>query len=213
MPEARRPVLAVIAGPNGSGKTTITEELLQHRWLEGCTYINPDNIARDLGDWNDPKLSLRAACIAEEERERLLRERGSIAFETVFSAPDKLDYLRRAHEAGYFIRLFFISTSCPSINAARITRRYLQGGHAVPIEKIVSRYYKSIQQCVDSVQLLDRLDVFDNSTDGHQLWIRLLKYGPGKRLKTFIQDDAMPSWAAAIHAEAARRASPSHQTP
>jgi predicted ABC-type ATPase len=51
MLENMKPVLAVIAGPNGSGKTTITEALLRHEWLQGCEYINPNNIARDLGDW------------------------------------------------------------------------------------------------------------------------------------------------------------------
>ena len=37
-----RPVLIVIAGPNGSGKTTITSKILKHEWLEGALYINPD---------------------------------------------------------------------------------------------------------------------------------------------------------------------------
>ena len=49
-----KPVLAIVAGPNGSGKTTITEALLKHKWLDGCEYINPDNIANSLGDWNKP---------------------------------------------------------------------------------------------------------------------------------------------------------------
>lgn len=69
MEDRRKPVLAVVAGPNGSGKTTITEALLRHQWLEGCTYINPDNIAQELGDWNDPKNSLLAAQQASHLRE------------------------------------------------------------------------------------------------------------------------------------------------
>ena len=35
-----RPVLIVIAGPNGSGKTTITSKILKHEWLENALYIN-----------------------------------------------------------------------------------------------------------------------------------------------------------------------------
>ena len=34
-----RPVLIVIAGPNGSGKTTITSKILRHEWLEGAESI------------------------------------------------------------------------------------------------------------------------------------------------------------------------------
>ncbi len=40
------PVLIVIAGPNGSGKTTVTSQLLQSDWLEDAIYINPDIIAK-----------------------------------------------------------------------------------------------------------------------------------------------------------------------
>lgn len=42
---AHKPVLIVIAGPNGSGKTTITTQILQHEWMENAIYINPDQIA------------------------------------------------------------------------------------------------------------------------------------------------------------------------
>ena len=49
-----KPVLIVIAGPNGSGKTTITSRILQHEWLEDSIYINPDNVAQQkFGDWNN----------------------------------------------------------------------------------------------------------------------------------------------------------------
>lgn len=200
MPDGRRPVLGVVAGPNGSGKTTITEEILKHKWLTGCEYINPDNIAQQLGDWNDPTLTLEAARLAEETRERLLLQKGSIAFETVFSAPDKLDYIKRAHEAGYFIRFFFVSTDSPAINAARITTRYMSGGHAVPIEKIVNRYYRSIEQCMNAILWVDRLDVFDNSGDK---WVRLFKYGPESNLKVLAQEP-IPAWAEPIYKEALR---------
>ena len=45
---ALRPRLIVVAGPNGSGKTSIAEQLLRHAWMGGCEYVNPDNMARDL---------------------------------------------------------------------------------------------------------------------------------------------------------------------
>lgn len=198
----KKPVLAVVAGPNGSGKTTITEALLKHHWLESCVYINPDNMAKELGDWNNPDFSLQAARQAEALREKLLSQGESIAFETVFSAPDKLDFVKRAKLAGYFVRLFFVSTDCPSINAARITKRYLLGGHEVPISKIVDRYYKSIQQGVDAIAYADRLDVFDNSQEGSGAWLRLFKYGPEKKLKLLVNEKELPEWSLALFKEA-----------
>ena len=57
--ENHKPVLIVIAGPNGSGKTTITSKILRHEWLEGAVYVNPDQVAQDcFGDWNSPEARL-----------------------------------------------------------------------------------------------------------------------------------------------------------
>jgi predicted ABC-type ATPase len=65
-----KPKLVIIAGPNGSGKTSVTGKILEHEWIEGCFYINPDNIARDeFGDWNSPEAVMKAAKRAEEIRE------------------------------------------------------------------------------------------------------------------------------------------------
>lgn len=65
-----RPVLIVIAGPNGSGKTTITSKILRHEWLEDALYINPDQVAQDrFGNWNSPEAVLRAAQYCEQLRE------------------------------------------------------------------------------------------------------------------------------------------------
>lgn len=161
-----QPKLIIIAGPNGSGKTSVTGKILEHQWIENCVYINPDNIAQDdFGDWNSPEAVIKAANRAAELREEYLFKREGILFETVLSAVDKLDYIRRAKEAGYFIRLFFVGTDHPSINASRIARRVMEGGHDVPISKIVSRFTKSIFNCSKIASFVDRLYVYDNSVD------------------------------------------------
>ena len=56
--ESHKPVLIVIAGPNGSGKTTITSKILRHEWLEDAVYINPDQVAQDTA--SDFRVLLRA---------------------------------------------------------------------------------------------------------------------------------------------------------
>lgn len=106
-----KPILIVIAGPNGSGKTTVTSQLLQSDWIEDAVYVNPDNVAQEkFGDWNSQEAVLNAAKYCETLREDCLKNRQSLIFETVMSAPDKLDFIRRAKEFGYFVRIFFIAT-------------------------------------------------------------------------------------------------------
>jgi predicted ABC-type ATPase len=159
-----RPKLIIIAGPNGSGKTTFTPQMLQHDWSDGCMFINPDEIAKnEFGDWNSPEAVFKAVVRAQEMREGCLKTGRSMLIESVFSAPDKLDFIRRARVADFFIRFFFIGTDSPEINAARVTRRVLHGGHEVPIAKIISRYSKSIANASAALLSADRGYVYDNS--------------------------------------------------
>lgn len=186
----------MIAGPNGSGKTSITQKFLHHEWAEGTVYINPDQVANEkFGDWNSSEAVLKAANYCEQWREQCLREKVSFVFETVFSAEDKIDFLIRAKEAGFFIRVFFISTSHPAINASRIAKRVMEGGHDVPISKIISRYTKSIINCETIARLVDRLYVYDNSVNDVDAQI-LFRLTCGKLEKMYVDD--LPEWAKGI---------------
>lgn len=191
-----RPVLIVIAGPNGSGKTSVTTKILDHEWLEDSEYINPDFVARDIfGDWNNRDSVLKAANYCNDWRERCIAERKSLIFETVMSAPDKVDFILRARKSGFFIRLFFVSTESPAINAKRVAERVIKGGHDVPITKIISRYDKSIANCAALAPYVDRLYVYDNSIDDADARL-LFRLSDGKLVKKY--NDHMPSWAKAI---------------
>ncbi len=193
---AHRPVLIVIAGPNGSGKTTITSKILRHEWLEDAVYVNPDQVAQErFGDWNSPEAVMQAAQYCEVQREDCLINKKSLIFETVLSSEGKVDFIRRAKEAGYFIRLFFVSTSHPSINAARIAQRVMKGGHDVPIPKIISRYQKSIINCKRCANLADRTYVYDNSIEDADARL-LFRLTEGKLFKQYTDD--IPEWALSI---------------
>jgi predicted ABC-type ATPase len=195
MPPKHNPVIVVIAGPNGSGKTSLTQDLRLHEWVtgEGCVYVNPDDIAQNVyGDWNSKEATMNAANEADRIREDCLKQGHSLVFETVMSAENKVDFLLRAKAAGYFIRLFFISTDSPTINAARVAQRVTEGGHTVPIEKIINRYSKSIVNCAVVARFVDRTYVYDNSVD-EQKATRLFRAVEGKLYKTY-QENINP-WA------------------
>ena len=191
-----KPVLIVIAGPNGSGRTTITSKILHHEWLEDAVYVNPDLIAQEMfGDWNDKNAIMKAVRYCDNLREQCLTEKKSLIFETVLSIPQKIDYIKRAKEAGFFVRLFFVSTNSPAINAARIAKRVMEGGHDVPIPKIISRYNRSIVNCRIASQIVDRVYVYDNSVEDEEVRL-LFRMVDGKLFKTYADD--IPDWAQAV---------------
>lgn len=189
----RKPTLCVIAGPNGSGKTTTTEQLLANEWGADSIYINPDNIAKDeFGDWNNADAVLKAAKRATKMRYQCLSEKRNFVFETVFSSEEKLKFLKKTSEAGFFIRFFFVCTNSPEINVARIAKRYMNGGHEVPISKVVTRYFKSLEYAKEAIKFVDRAYIYDNSVDDH-LPELLYRTTSGSLAKLYIKN--LPHWA------------------
>ncbi len=61
--------------------------------------------------------------------------------------------MQRAIAAGYKVYLYFVSTESPEINKFRVQARKVQKGHDVPVDKIVSRYYRSLDLLYDACQL------------------------------------------------------------
>lgn len=113
---------------------------------------------------------------------------------------DKVEQIYRAIAAGYFIRLFFVGTAEPSINAARVARRVQQGGHDVPIRKIVDRYVKSVANCAAVAPDIDRVYLYDNSVDGAAPRL-VLRAGNGVVAKRYGE---APTWMAPIIAALGR---------
>ncbi len=169
--------------------------MIQHQWIEGCKYINPDAIAqKEFGDWNSPDAVLKAAKLATARREECVATAKSLAFESVLSAPDKVDFVQRAKDQGFFVRVFFVGTDHPSINASRVAQRVMEGGHDVPIPKIISRYTKSIANCAALASIADRCYIYDNSIDGNEPRL-MFKTVDGKLAKVYSK---INPWAQAI---------------
>ncbi len=121
--------------------------------------------------------------------------RRRIAFETVFSTQEKLEFLKRAKDAGFFIRFFFVCTNDPSINAQRVAKRVMGGGHYVPIPKIIGRYYRSITNARQAMKLADRAYFYDNTEKNTDPQL-LSRVKEGKIEKTY--SDVSP-WAKNIY--------------
>lgn len=156
------PVLTVVAGPNGSGKSTLTNILIQ-RGVSLGEYLNADDIARAL-DGPPGEVSLRAQQVVRDKREAALREGRDHAFETVMSHPSHIDYMAKAADWGFTVRLYFVATEDPVINLDRVANRVLHGGHAVPVERIINRYRRCLDNLVEAMKVAHHVEIFDNSS-------------------------------------------------
>ena len=149
----RLPEIIVFAGPNGSGKTTITR---MARTIG--VYINADDIKK-----SSLCSDLEAAVKAEELREEMLEKGEDFTFETVLSTDRNIKLLKKAKEKGYFLRCIYVLTSDYKINIARVSMRKSMGGHGVPEEKIKSRYYKALDLIPELVEICDIVHIYDNT--------------------------------------------------
>ena len=138
---------------------------------------------------------MKAAQLATQKRYECLEKKENFVFETVFSSSEKLDFVRKAKEAGFFIRFFFVCTNNPSINAQRVAKRFMEGGHEVPISKIISRYYKSLENAAEAISLVDRAYIYDNSVEDE---LPQLLYRTSERQVIKQYTSNIPVWAKAL---------------
>lgn len=154
------PEVVVFAGPNGSGKTTITRMAK----IVG-EYINADDIKR-----TTLCSDLEAAIKAEDLREKMIAERKDFTFETVLSTERNLLLLRKAKAQGYFVRGIYVLTANVNINVARVSAREALGGHGVPEGKIRSRYIKALNLVPKLVEICDILHIYDNTKEPFRIF-------------------------------------------
>ena len=110
-----------------------------------------------------------AQIIADFLRKKLLMEKKKFSFETVFSHPSKLDIMRDAVDNGYKVYLYFVSTESPYINTFRVEARKAKGGHDVPKDKIIKRYFRSMDLLYKASQIAYQAFYFDNSEEGSRI--------------------------------------------
>jgi len=126
-------------------------------------------------------------------RQKLLQLEISFTFETVMSHPSKVEILAKAQQAGYRTYLYFVATDDPAINISRVRNRVRLGGHAVPEDRIVTRYHRSLGLLMEAIRHTNRTYVFDNSGDNQarkHTWLAEITDGRVLELKS----DQIPAW-------------------
>ena len=132
--------LYLIAGANGSGKSTLASELLPAKDLE---FLNADDIAKEICPEHLESVRISAG---KEVYNRLniFFEKGiSFAIETTLSGGNHIKTIKRAKELNYEVTLIYSFVESPEMCIKRIKARVLNGGHNIPDEDVIRRFYRS----------------------------------------------------------------------
>lgn len=151
----QKPLLVVIAGPMGAGKTTFYDVHLKEAFP---TLIPP----------------------ISHQREAAVREQRSFAVEDLVVDTELLE---SARDAGYATKVVFISTEDPTLNVGRILIRMSRGAQSVPLSTIPESYEQSLKSLPEARKHADDVLVYDNTPDGkgHRLVARFIA---GELVKT-----------------------------
>jgi predicted ABC-type ATPase len=156
------PIIYVIAGPNGIGKTTLRYNLIP----QNTPVINSDEIAKQT---RAAGVTINIQEFSNREASKLVNEqiekRNSFAFETNLCDSDTWNFLIELQKTGYQLNVFFISTNDLAILNKRIAERVQTGDHYVRPDVVKERYLKSLQLLKHNYQKPDVLYLLDNSKE------------------------------------------------
>jgi predicted ABC-type ATPase len=138
------PTLHIIAGPNGVGKTTFADRYLPQT-IKELEFVNADLIARGLSPYDPDSVAMEAGRIALERIRHLIEAQQSFTWETTMSGRTAVGWIRRAKDAGYQIKCYFLWVREVDATLVRIRQRVLEGGHNIEPEVSRRRFFKTIQ--------------------------------------------------------------------
>ena len=160
-------ILYIIAGANGSGKSTLASELLPAENLE---FLNADDIAKELCPENIESVKIKAGKIVLERLEKLLNNKKSFAIETTLAGKNHIKTIQKAKDLGYYIFLIYSYLDTPILCENRIKIRVMSGGHNIPQDDIIRRFYRSKENFWNIYKdLVDEWNLFYNGSSEYIL--------------------------------------------
>lgn len=153
----------IIAGPNGSGKTTFAREFLPQE-AHCKVFVNADLIAAGLAPFAPETAAIQAGRLMLEQLEQNFQKRQSFALETTLSGRAYKAAITRWQAAGYRVTLIFLKLKSVQEAVARVRQRVLQGGHDIPEDVIARRFasgYRNFEMIYKPI--VDAWAVYDNS--------------------------------------------------
>jgi predicted ABC-type ATPase len=184
-----------VAGPNGSGKSSAYQDADIEAFARSVWIINPDLLTVRLQQVEN--LGLRIANVEAVRRieawlEASICAHQTVGVETVLSTGKYRRLVLAAKALDFVVRLTYVILDSPRRNIERVRQRVAKGGHAVPVDKIVERYARSLEQLPWFLDQADHASVFDNSGASPRLM------GTKRNGVITLDPDALPQVVAAI---------------
>lgn len=155
--------LYIISGANGSGKSTLAEVLLKEKHLK---FLNADEIAKEISPNAIDKVPISAGKIYFKRLNEFLKDGVSFAVESTLSGMNIVKIIDKAKLHGYKIILIYSFLQNCTTCIERVKKRVKNGGHNVPEEDIIRRYYKSVVRFWDNYKnIVDEWTLFYNGYD------------------------------------------------
>lgn len=153
----------IIAGPNGSGKTTFARLFLP-KYIHCPRFVNADLIAQGLAPFEPRAAAVKAGKLVLQQIYEYGRLGVDFSFETTLAGKSYVRLLQTFKSQGYLLHLFFLWIPSPELALARIKDRVAEGGHDVPPDEVRRRFARGIRHFFHLYQpLLDTWMLFDNS--------------------------------------------------
>src|SRR5665213_2724942 len=159
-----RPVLYVLAGVNGAGKSSIGGHLLERA---GLTWFNPDTFAREFKGVTGCDQEIANEHAWQESIRRLdeaIAKGLNYAFETTLGGKTVTAKILEATKT-HDVLIWFCGLSSPNLHVVRVTARVAAGGHPIPEQKIRERYPRAQLNLIKLMPHVAYVKVYDNSTE------------------------------------------------
>lgn len=155
--------IEIIAGPNGSGKTTFAQAYFKLQNGK-ARFINADTIATGLSAGNEQHAAFHAARVMLTAISEALHANENFSFESTLSGKNWIRTLKSARQAGYEVTIYFVYLEKVAINLQRIRQRVKEGGHSIPKDTVLRRFPRSFENFWKVYRpLCDSWFIFDNS--------------------------------------------------